>query len=369
VLADFYGGVTKQTDMEIVLPNHYLLPETKRPIMIVGAGGIVRAAHLPGYCKAGFELAGITDLDMDKAQHLAEEFGVKCIFSNVEEAVSVLPDNTIYDLATTPDQFLKVLPLLPDGSAVLLQKPLGTSREETLAILELCKKKRLVAAVNFQLRFAPAMVAARYLIDEGFLGQIYDVEMRLTTHTPWEIFPLSERADRLEILYHSIHYIDLIRSFLGDPASLSAKTYGHPLKPFESTRSTILFDYGHMLRAVINTNHDHDFGNRHQESYFKLEGTKGAVKIGLGVLLNYPNGVPDTFEYYLCTEDKKGEWRAPTIDGTWFPDAFTGSMASMIGYLDGTLPSLPTGIDDALRTMHWVECAYKSSSVGGVSAI
>lgn len=355
--------------MEIALPTHYLKPTTGRPIMIIGAGGIVRDAHLPAYKKAGFELAGITDLNLDKAQQLAEEFGVKCIFSDIEEAVSILPENTVYDLATTPDQFLGILSFLPDGAAVLLQKPFGSNREQTQAIYELCKKKNLIACVNFQLRFAPAIVAAKYLIDQGFLGQVYDMEMRLTTHTPWEIFPLSAHADRLEIMYHSIHYIDLIRSFLGEPASVMAKTFAHPLKPFDGTRSTILFDYGDALRAVINTNHDHNFGNRHQESYIKIEGTKGAVKIGLGVLLNYPAGLPDTFEYYLAGEDGMGEWRSPVIEGTWFPDAFMGSMASLINFAEGNAQNLPTAVDDALRTMHWVECAYQSSTLGGVSVL
>jgi predicted dehydrogenase len=355
--------------MEISLPTHHLPSVTRRPIMIVGAGGIVRDAHLPAYKKAGFELAGITDLNLDKAQQLAEEFGVKCIFSDIEEAVSVLPENTVYDLATTPDQFLNLLPFLPDGATVLLQKPFGTNRHQTREIYELCQSKKLIACVNFQLRYAPAMVAARYLLDQGLLGQIYDMEMRLTTHTPWEIFPLSDQADRLEIMYHSIHYIDLTRSFLGEPASVMAKTCGHPLKKFDSTRSSILFDYGNTLRAVINTNHDHDFGNRNQESYIKIEGTKGAVKIGLGVLLNYPTGIPDTFEYYLAGEDGKGEWRSPVIEGTWFPDAFIGSMSSLIDYADGNAAALPTAVGDAMRTMHWVECAYQSSTLGGVSVL
>ena len=355
--------------MEIALPTHYPEPLTRRPIMIVGAGGVVRDAHLPAYKKAGFDLAGITDIDPDKAQQLAEQFGVKCIFSDIEEAVSVLPENTIYDLATTPDQFLNLLPFLPDGAAVLLQKPFGSNGAQTQAIYDLCKSKNLVACVNFQLRFAPAVVAARYLIDNGFIGQVYDMEMRLITHTPWEIFPLSAHADRLEIMYHSIHYIDLIRSFLDEPASVMAKTCGHPLKSFDSTRSTILLDYGDTVRAVINTNHDHNFGNRHQESYLKIEGTKGAVKIGLGVLLNYPEGLPDTFEYYIEGEDGKGEWRSPAIEGTWFPDAFAGSMRSLMSYAEGNAISLPTSVDDAFRTMHWVECAYRSSALGGVSVL
>ena len=74
---------------------------------------------------------------------------------------------------------------------------------------------------------------------------------------------------------------------------MMAKTLKHPAKPFSSTCSTILFNYGDTLHAVINTNHDHVFGAKHRESFIKWEGTKGAIRAKMGLLLDYPNGVPD----------------------------------------------------------------------------
>jgi len=38
-------------------------PKQVRPIVIIGAGGIVRAAHLPAYEKAGFPVIGLMDQD------------------------------------------------------------------------------------------------------------------------------------------------------------------------------------------------------------------------------------------------------------------------------------------------------------------
>src|ERR1022692_4060294 len=52
-------------------------------------------------------------------------------------------------------------------------------------------------------------------------------------------------------------------------------------------------DYGDMVRANIQTNHGHAYGPKHQESYAKWEGTRGAIKTRLGVLLDYPRGLPD----------------------------------------------------------------------------
>jgi hypothetical protein len=45
-------------------------PKVARPIVVLGAGGIVRAAHLPAYEKAGLPVIAIGDIASDKAAEL-----------------------------------------------------------------------------------------------------------------------------------------------------------------------------------------------------------------------------------------------------------------------------------------------------------
>lgn len=129
-------------------------------------------------------------------------------------------------------------------------------------------------------------------------------------------------------------------------------------------RSNIIMDYGEVKRANITTNHVHEFGLTHQESYLKFEGTKGAIKITLGLLLDYPVGTEDAFEYCILREGYPPEWVSANIRGTWFPDAFIGTMASLMCKLEDPTNNLPTAIDDAYKTMACVEAAYCSSEVG-----
>jgi predicted dehydrogenase len=341
------------------------MPETRQPILIIGAGGIVGDAHLPAYRKAGFEVTGITNRTRDKAEQLAGRFGIPHVYGSVAEAVMQVPPGTVYDITLMPEQFIPTLEQLPDGSAVLIQKPMGDYYRQSEEILAVCRRKKLVAAINCQLRFAPYVRAARWLIKEGLIGELYDMEVRVTINTPWEIFPHVIIHPRLEIQYHSIHYIDLIRSFLGEPASVMARTLGHPAKTLSSSRSTILFDYGRTLRAVINTNHDHAFGPKHQESFIKWEGTKGAIKAKMGLLMDYPHGVPDDFEYCLLKENEQPEWKTVALEGTWFPDAFIGTMSSLMRFKEGSSDVLPTSVEDVIKTMALVEAAYRSSDKGG----
>ncbi|MFD1256885.1 Gfo/Idh/MocA family protein [Mucilaginibacter terrae] len=348
------------------IPYKPELPKNPPSIIIIGAGGIVRDAHLPAYKKAGFEVFGITNRSMARAQELAEVYGIPHVFTSLTEAVEHAPNNVIYDLTLMPDQFVDALNKLPDGAAVLIQKPMGDYFEQTSEIYAVCKRKKLKAAVNCQLRYAPFVLAARYLIDEGFIGQVYDMEVRLTTHTPWGIFPNVVNHPRLEIQMHSIHYIDLIRSFLGNPDGVYAKTLKHPSKNYASTRSTLILDYGDALHAVINTNHDHEFGLHNQESFIKWEGTKGAIKAKMGLLLDYPKGVPDCFEYCLKVPGEAPVWQQLELVGSWFPDAFIGTMSALMMFANGECNILPTGIDDVIHTMAVIEAAYKSNHTHGI---
>lgn len=343
-----------------------ILPKKPLPIVIIGAGGIVGDAHLPAYKKAGFEVIGITNRTRARAGKLAEAWGIPNVYDTVAEAVANAPADAIYDITIMPEQFVATLEQLPDGAGVLIQKPMGDYYWQSQEILEVCRRKKLVAAINCQLRYAPYVSAARWMIEQGLIGQLYDMEVRVTLETPWELFPFVMVHPRLEIQYHSIHYIDLMRSFLGEPQTIMAKTLKHPAKQLSSSRSTILFDYGDTMHAVINTNHDHSFGPHNQESFIKWEGTKGAIKARMGLLMDYPHGVPDKFEYCILEEGQAPEWVELPLEGSWFPDAFIGTMSSVMRYKNGETDVLPTSVEDVIKTMAVVESAYRSSDTGGM---
>lgn len=341
-------------------------PRTRRPIVLIGAGGIVCDAHLPAYRKAGFDVAAIYDRDLARAKSTAARFGIAATPATLEEAISIAGSQALFDVAAPASAHREILEQLPDGRGVLLQKPMGEDLGAAREIRELCRRKNLTAAVNFQLRYAPAVRAARRMIAQGWIGKLHDMEVRVTVFTPWHLWTFLESTPRVEILYHSIHYVDLTRSFLGEPIGVYAKTTKHPkMEKLASTRSNLILDYGDTVRANITTNHGHEFGPRHQESYVKWEGTEGAIKIRMGVLMDYPQGAPDEFEFCLVKPGESPEWKTLPVEGTWFPDAFIGPMSDLMCFLDGTIEDLPSSVDDACKTMAVVEAVYESSAEGG----
>src|ERR1700734_3092298 len=135
-------------------------PKAVRPIVVLGAGGIVRAAHLPAYAKAGFPVIAIADSASGKAAELASEKGIARGFSSIEEAVGFAPADAIFDVAVPASQIMAILPRLPSGAVVLIQKPMGETLEEARVIRDHCRQHGLIAAVNFQLRYSPNNLAA-----------------------------------------------------------------------------------------------------------------------------------------------------------------------------------------------------------------
>jgi predicted dehydrogenase len=334
-------------------------PSAPKPIVIIGAGGIVKDAHLPAYRKAGFPVAGLFDLDRAKAEALAAQWGVAKAFASLDEAAS--QRGVVFDIAAPPVAHRDILATLPDGAAVLVQKPMGMNVDEATATLRLCRERRFKAAVNFQLRFSPMMLALRDALAKGLLGRLIDIEVHLNLVTPWTLFPHLKVNPRVEIVSHSIHYLDLIQSLVGLPKGALARSFGHPASDLTDTRTTAILDYDGDLRVALSINHHHEFGRRFQDATFRFEGDQGAAIVKLGLLLNYPTGEPD--ELWIAKKGREAE-QVPLIGG-WFPDAFIGVMANVQRYAAGEDAILETSVESAWRTMALVEACYQSNAIAG----
>jgi predicted dehydrogenase len=342
------------------LRQQWPLPSKPRPIVVIGAGSIVRDAHLPIYRRLSFPVAGIFDVNVAAARERAEAFGISRVFASIEEAAQ--SPGAVFDVAIPPQAIASVLERLPSGAPVLIQKPMGRDLADARRILALARERRLVAAMNFQLRFAPNMLALREALTRRLLGDIIDIEVRINLHTPWEYWAFLKGVPRLEILMHSIHYLDLIRSLFGEPRGVYCRSARHPrMADYADSRTSIILEYGDTIRASLTMNHAHRFGPRFTMSELKVEGTEGAAIAKMGVNLNYPEGEPDTLE---VAHDNSG-WQSIPLRGSWFLESFEGPMVNLQRFIAGEDAALISPIDDACRTMALVEACYESSARGG----
>jgi predicted dehydrogenase len=334
-------------------------PARPRPIVVIGAGAIVRSAHLPAYARLAYPIAGFYDIDCERARAAAATTPGAAAFPTLD--IAARQPGAVFDLAVPGDQIVGILQHLPEGAAVLIQKPMGHDLAEARRILDCCTERGLVAAVNFQLRFSPNVLALRDLVGRGALGTLVDVDVRVVVEQPWQNWTFLNGTPRVEVLYHSIHYIDAIRWIAGEPRSVYCRGVGHPSTPeLHDTRSTIILDYGDRLRCSLVLNHTHRAGPRHQTSQMMVEGLAGAARLTWGVNLAYPAGPADTLEIASGTE-----WAGVPLRGSWFTEAFEGPMSNLQRYTAGEDDTLVGSVHDAIRTMAVVEACYTSSAAGG----
>ncbi len=331
-----------------------------RPIVIIGAGSIVRDAHLPVYQRLCYPVAGIFDLNPAASRERADAFGIPQVFASLEAAAAAA--DVVFDVAVPPAAIADILEHLPHGAAVLIQKPMGRDLTDARRIREICRQRRLIAAVNFQLRFAPSMLALGDALSRGLLGQIADVEVRLTLHTPWAYWAFLKGVPRMEVLVHSVHYLDLIRGLIGEPAGVYCRGVRHTdLPDYPDARTSIILDYGDHVRCSLTLNHTHTFRHpREVVSQLKLEGSTGAAIAKMGVNLNYPHGEPDALEIVTSGAD----WTSVPLRGSWFLEAFEGPMSNLQRVVAGEDAELVSSVEDAFRTMAVVEACYESSARG-----
>ena len=336
-------------------------PENKRKIGICGAGGIVDGAHLPAYTKAGLEVVAIFDTDNAKAQDVAKRHGIPTVYKTLAELLAD-PKVEIVDIAVPaaaqPEIFAQVAAA---KKHILAQKPFATTVAAGEAMVKQAKDAGIIAAVNQQLRFEEGVAAAHKMVELGWIGTVSNFSINVNLITPWELWPWAKDLERLEVMLHSIHYHDLIRWFLGDAKTVfcaAGRTAGQFPKGETRTISTALYSSG--VTSLVHANHVNRGGDNYAE--YRIDGDKGSIRGTLGLLYDYPSGRVDTLEVNSQVVPTDG-WMPYPVTTRWFPDAFIGTMGSVMDAISTGAP-LRASVADNIGTLKMIEALYKSMDSG-----
>lgn len=327
------------------------------PIAIVGAGGIVDGQHLVAYRKAGLEVVGITDVDLDRAREVAARHGIPQVYADLDE---LLADDRVgvVDIAVPVSQQPAIFrAVAAAGRNILSQKPFTEDPETARELAALAADAGIVAAVNQQLRFDEGIAAAHRMLELGWIGEPTTFTLSVNAFTDWTQWGWAQAMKRLEIMVHSIHYHDTMRWFMGEPTSVYAIGGRVPGQyPEGETRTQSSFRFANGGSALIYANHMNPGGDNTAE--FRIEGTAGAIRGTLGLMYDYPSGRPDTLEVTSAVVPTDG-WVPYPVTQRWFPDAFIGTMGSVLDAIaTGSTPR--SSVADNVRTIELVAALYHS---------
>jgi predicted dehydrogenase len=312
---------------------------------------IMQECHLPAYQEAGFQVKGITSRTRSKAEEVAERFAIPNIYDSVQELLDD-PQVDVVDIAVPPHVQPQLIKMAAQaGKPILAQKPLAMSYREAEETVKFCKDAGVKLVVNQNGRFDPAVMAAKDLIDKGFIGKpvFSTIELRFKPH--WQEY--QKQYDRLMFLFMSIHHLDQFRFWFGTPARIFASAISHPEGEYKGeylTSYMLEYDTG-MLASAWDDGFTWD-----QESFgvfYKIEGTQGAVRLNIG----WPFGGPSSISYLSSQPDAK--WHSPKLEGSWFPGAFKYTMNELFISLETGKQSMISG-ENNLETMAMMEACYVS---------
>lgn len=338
----------------------------RRRIGIIGAGAIVDVAHLPAYRTAGLEVAGIADLDGERARAVAARHAIDRVHRDADELLAD-PAVEVVDIAVpAAHQPALALRALEAGKDLICQKPLATDLASATAIADAAARLGRTVAVQQQLRFEEGVLAARAMVAAGWIGDVTQVTFDVAIATDFTAWPWLVTSPRLDLFFHSIHYLDTIRAFLGEPLRVFGTQARRPGQaPRAETRSISTLIYPGERRALVNVNHEFHAGPNRAELH--IDGTDGAIRATLGLLYDYPHGRPDTLEVWSARLPTDG-WLPYPVTSRWIPDAFIGPVRSLLAAI-ATGGEPETSARDNLGTIALVEALYRSGETGEAVAL
>ena len=325
-------------------------------IGIIGTGGIVRGTHLPAYRNCGYRVLACCDIVEDNARQAAEAFNIP-VYSNKMEDVLNHPEVAIIDLAVHATQRLAVIEQIARAPrkprAILSQKPFAMNYADAARMVELCYEAGIVLMINQQARWAPAHRALKHVIDSGQLGHVYSVThlLRAFQDHPGSWYVALENFN---IVDHGIHYIDLSRYFTGrTPERVKATTVMVPGQAAVSPMIySILCEYEKSAN-IMATLHFNNIvqvpGTMSRHEWF-VDGTLGSASIS-------------NTELVVSFKDSPQSKRVFQIQGSWFPDAFGGSMGELMRALNENREPTTSGRDN-LNSIKIAYAAVESSETG-----
>jgi predicted dehydrogenase len=330
------------------------------------------------------EQVRLADIDQHAAQRAAPAYGWREATTDWRQ-ITRADDIDLVDIVTPNDSHAEIaIDAAQHDKHILCEKPLSNTLDGASRMHAAATAAGVLTQVGFVFRTWPATALAKQLIDEGRIGEIYQVRAHFLHDYALEPdFPMGWRTQRAVAGAGSIgdlgsHVIDLARYLVGEITAVTARTRGlvhYRPGPGGTTLPVDVDDMADVLLAfesgatgVIHTNwmaagHKTDIG-------FEVSGSRGAVSFTWqrpGELLLYDHRDPSHARGFrtirIGPEHPGAEHFWPVAgQGLGYGDAFTILVARYLTAIRGHLRTHPDFADG-------VRCAEVLESISASAEI
>ena len=276
-------------------------------VAILGAGWGV-TGHLPAWrALPDVDVAAIGTAHKETAVAAAREHEIPRAVWDYRELVDD-PDIDIINAATKPvPRYEIVMSALAAGKHVYSTLPFGVDLEQGGRILTRQQQARLVGAVDAQIQWAPALLRAKEMIEEGFLGDPFaatcNLHLSLFNRPPidvrhkWHL----EKAQGGSILHLCSYTLHPLVHLFGEIEEVAAQQAigiqewqladGSQARPEMPDTATVLLRFRSGLMAQLNPSYVVPGATGF---FFEAYGSRGRIVVRSPV---FPDGAPTTQLY------------------------------------------------------------------------
>lgn len=207
-----------------------IMPETIG-IGIIGAGGIARGVHIPGYQKLdNAKVVAIADPVAGARDAASSEANIEHAYEDYRD---LLKRDDIHAVSVTTPNFMHAeatIAALEAGKHVLCEKPLAMNTAEGEAMVEASQRTGNKLMCGYHFRFTSQIQTMRRFVEANTFGNMYYARvqaMRRRGIPGWGFFISKEKNGGGPLIDIGVHMLDSALHVLGSPKpiAVSGQTY------------------------------------------------------------------------------------------------------------------------------------------------
>jgi predicted dehydrogenase len=186
---------------------------------IIGTG-FIGPVHIEALRRLGIPVVALCDLP-NRVEAAAAKHGIRLAFPDYRELLRSPEVDVVH--ITVPNRFHceMALAALDAGKHCICEKPLAMNARETANIVGRAAKAKTIFAVNYNIRFYPAVLQLRKAVKQGELGEIIHVNgsymqdwLFKDTDYNWRLLP-KEGGKLRAVADIGTHWMDTVSFILG----------------------------------------------------------------------------------------------------------------------------------------------------------
>ena len=196
----------------------------------------------------GAELAAVYSRDRLRAEAFAERHGARTAYDDLDAMLADAAVDAVFISSPNSLHAQHGIKAAAAGKHVLVEKPMTTTLEDSVALVQACRTRGVKLGVGFELRLHPGHVTARRQVAQGTLGVITMAQAQWGFGVRGQQIPEPRTGLRqwwmqpemiggaAAIMGTGVHAIDLLRFLLGQEVTeVTALTNGQtPEQPLET---------------------------------------------------------------------------------------------------------------------------------------